>query len=402
MLKDIKVGSVTATSFIRRGNKKTSLFIILVLGLIFVNLVFFPALINGMTDYFVGAVKDYAYGDIVIEPAEDKAYIDDADSILQKIREVDGVKDAAKRLAGGCSVSYKDETVGANVLGVVPSEEERVSKYPQIVIEGEFLGELSSNEIMVGSILAGVGSAAQVYDNLGGVSVGSFVNVTYSNGVERTYKIKGIHEGAAEMTDMNILVHYQELEDVFQLQDKASSIIVRINDPKEGAGIKSQIIAAGVNEKVFTWQEKAEELIRQMIEVIDSLGILSKVISLIIGAALIFIIIYINTLNRKRELGILRAVGITSRSIVISYVLISLFYTILGIIVGLILFFSLTFYFQANPIALYESLTFSPVVDFWDLAENALIMMGMAVFAGLIPAWLVTRQNILNSIWGEG
>lgn len=401
MLNDIKVGYTSAISSIKRGNKKTSFFIVLILGLIFMNLVFLPALINGMMGFFVGAVQDYAYGDVIIEPTEDNVYINNADSVLQKVRSINGVRDATKRLAAGGSISYKQKVVGTNIIGVLPTEEERVSKYPQIVRQGEFLGELSKDEIMVGAITAGISSASQIYDDLGGVSVGSIVNITYSNGVERAYKIKGIHEGSTEMTDMNVLIHYKELEDVFGAQDKASSIIIRVENTGEEAEIKEKIIDAGINEDVFTWQEKAEALVKQAIQSIGSIDIMSKIISLIVGAALIFIIIYINTLNRKREIGILRAIGITPSSIRISYVLISLVYVGLGIIIGLTMFISLTLYLQANPIVFYETLTIAPVISVSDLVESALIMMGMSIVAGFIPAWFVTRQNILKAIWGR-
>ncbi len=153
MLNDIKVGFVGAKSSIKRGNKKTTFFIIVVLALIFMNLIFLPALINGMIGFFVGMVQDYAFGNIVIEPAEDNTYINNADNVLQKVRSINGVRGAAKRLEIGASLRYKQKIVGANVLGLVPSEEEIVSKYPYIVSDGEFLGKLSRDEIMIGAML---------------------------------------------------------------------------------------------------------------------------------------------------------------------------------------------------------------------------------------------------------
>ncbi|WP_332881539.1 FtsX-like permease family protein [Methanosarcina horonobensis] len=70
---------------------------------------------------------------------------------------------------------------------------------------------------------------------------------------------------------------------------------------------------------------------------------MSTVVGLIVGAALIFIIIYINTLNRKREIGILKAIGISPGSIIISYFFISLFYVISGVGLGLVLFLAVAF-----------------------------------------------------------
>lgn len=403
MLRDIRVGFFSASSSLKRGNKKTSFFIIFVLGLIFMNLVFLPALINGMMDLFVGLVKDYAYGNIVIEPAEDDAYINNADNVLKKVRSINGVAGAAKRLEAGASINYKKKVVGASIQGLVPTDERAVSSYPDIVSDGEFLGELSRDEILIGAMIAGTGFGAEIYDNLGEVKVGSLVNVTYGNNVERVYKVRGIITGTFELTDLNALVHYKELESVLgeSAKGKASSIVIKIENEGEEALIKEKIIGVGVKEKVFTWQEKSESLIKQALQSIGALGIMSKVVSLIVGASLIFIIIYINTLNRKKEIGILKAVGVTPNSIRISYIFISLFYVSLGIFLGLVMFLTLTFYLQANPIVFYETMEIAPMIEWGLLMQSALLMAGMSIVAGFIPAWFVTKQDILDAIWGN-
>lgn len=403
MLDDLKVGFVSATSSIKRGNKKTTFFIIFVLALIFMNLVFLPSLINGMMSLFVGAVQDYTYGNIIVEPSAENHFINNAENVLMKIRGVNGVTDATQRLESGGSLRYNQKVVGANILGIVPSGEERVSNYPKIVKYGEFLGELSRNEILIGSMIAGVGTGSEIYDNLKGMEIGSLINVTYSNGVQRQYKVRGIYEGNTELTDLGAIVHYKELESVLGIdnQNKASTIIIKINPGEQEAEIKKKIIDAGVNEKVSTWQEKAETLLKQALQSMGIFSIMSELVSLIIGAALIFIIIYIHTLNRKREIGILKAVGISPHSIVISYIFISFFYVILGIFLGLIMFFSLILYFQANPLVFYETLSVVPAVDLTALAGSAFIMIIMGVIAGFLPAWFVTRQDILKSIWGN-
>jgi len=228
--------------------------------------------------------------------------------------------------------------------------------------------------------------------------------VTYSNGVERTYKVKGIHKGTWEGTDLNALVHYKELESILgeQAKGKASSIVIRIESPGEEAVIKEKIIETGVKEKVFTWQEKAESILRQALQSIGALGIMSRLVSLIVGAALVFIIVYINTLHRKREIGILRAVGISPRAIIFEYVFISLFYISVGILLGLVMFLSLSFYLQAHPIKFYETLEIAPEISIPALFQSALTMMIMSIIAGFIPAWLVAREDMLEAIWGKG
>jgi len=402
MINDIRVGALIAYFSVKRGNKKTLMFIVFVLSLIFMNLVFLPSMIGGMTVLFTGMMQDYPYGDIVIEPSGDNTYINNADSVLQKVRAVEGVRAATKRLDAGASIEHKQKVVGATITGLLPTEEYDVSQYPYIISEGDFLGELSRDEIIIGAMIAGTGFGSEIYDNLGEVRPGSLVDVTYSNGVKRTYKVKGIMEGSFELVDLNALVNYKEIEDVYGLEEsKATSVVVRVDKQGSEDQVKDKIREAGVNEQIFTWADKSETLIKQAMQSMGAIDTMSKFVSLIVGAALVLIIIYINVLNRKKEIGILKAVGITPRSIVLSYAFLSTFYVSLGIFAGLILYFSLMFYFQMNPVVFYETMEIRPQIDYMLLIESIVTMLTLSVIAGILPAWSVSKESILKAIWSR-
>ncbi len=400
MINDVKVGYVTALNSIKRGNKKTLALTVFVLSLIFVNLVFLPSIVNGMMDIFVGAVKDYSYGDVVIEPSEGEFYISDADTVLSKIRTLNEVTEASKRLASGATLRYKEKAVGTNILGVNPEEESKISKFGDIVVDGEFLTELSRDEIVLGALIAGYENGPEIYKDLGGVEVGSRINVTFSNGITRQYKVKGIHAAGPEISDLLALIHYSELEDVLGLnqQDLALSIIIR-TEPGQEYLVKQKLIDLNVHGQVSTWQDKVQDLIRDILKSFGLLSYLSEAVGITIAAFIIFIIIYINTLNKRKQIGILKAIGITPKSIIFSYMLISLFYTILGIIFGLILLYAIILYLTAYPISFYETMSISPSLNYEAVGRNAIMLVLMSLIAGFIPAWLVTRRPILESIW---
>jgi putative ABC transport system permease protein len=401
MLNDIKVGFVSALSSVKRGNKKTLAFIVFVLALIFMNLVFLPSMIGGISGMFTDFMQ-YPYGDIVVEPSGDNPYINNVDNVLQKVRAVPDVRAVTKRLDVGASIQYKQKVVGSSIIGLFPSEEYDVSQYPYIISEGEFLGDLSRNEIIIGAMLVEGYFGSEIYDNLGGVRVGSLVDVTYSNGVVRTYKVKGVMEGTFELVDLNALVHYKEIEDVFGLDgSKATSVVIKVKDTADSAKVKEKIIGAGVNEPVFTSDEKSDAILRQAMQSIDMINVVSNYVSLIVGAALILIIIYINVLNRKKEIGILKAVGITPRSIVLSYAFISMFYVSMGILAGLVLYFALMYYFTVSPVTFYETITIIPEIQGGLIIQSIFTMLIMSVIAGILPAWRVSKESILEAIWGR-
>jgi len=401
MLNDVKVGFVSALSSVKRGNKKTLAFIVFVLALIFMNLVFLPSMIGGISGMFTDFMQ-YPYGDIVVEPSGDNPYINNVDNVLQKVRAVPDVRAVTKRLDVGASIQYKQKVVGSSITGLLPSEEYDVSQYPYIISEGEFLGDLSRDEIIIGAMLVEGYFGSEIYDNLGGVRVGSLVDVTYSNGVVRTYKVKGVMEGTFELVDLNALVHYKEIEDVFGLDgSKATSVVIKVKDTADSAKVKEKIIGAGVNEPVFTSDEKSDAILRQAMQSIDMINVVSKYVSLIVGAALILIIIYINVLHRKKEIGILKAVGITPRSIVLSYAFISMFYVSMGILAGLVLYFALMYYFTVSPVTFYETITIIPEIQGGLIIQSIFTMLIMSVIAGILPAWRVSKESILEAIWGR-
>ena len=65
------------------------------------------------------------------------------------------------------------------------------------------------------------------------------------------------------------------------------------------------------------------------------------------------------------------------------------------------MFFAITFYLKANPLTFYETMEVVPVIEGGLLISSILTMMTMSVIAGFIPAWFVTRQDILKAIWAR-
>jgi len=133
----------------------------------------------------------------------------------------------------------------------------------------------------------------------------------------------------------------------------------------------------------------------------DVIASLINGIGLVVAAIVMFIVIYINVLNKKRYIGILRAIGIAGNIIVYSYLIQALFYAISGIILGgVIMYFFIGPYFISHPLDLpigLVSLSIEPATiqkAVWGLALAA-------VFAGFIPVLSIIRQSIIKTIWGN-
>ena len=73
----------------------------------------------------------------------------------------------------------------------------------------------------------------------------------------------------------------------------------------------------------------------------------------------------------------------------------------MGIIAGLILYFTLMYYFTVKPVVFYETITLIPEIQVKLIIQSIFTMLIMSVIAGILPAWRVSKESILNAIWGR-
>jgi putative ABC transport system permease protein len=113
-----------------------------------------------------------------------------------------------------------------------------------------------------------------------------------------------------------------------------------------------------------------------------------------------FIVIYINVLGKKRQIGILRAIGIPANAVLGSYLIQALTYAIMGIALGwLLIRLVLQPYFIFNPID-FPFGFLSLNIESARIIGSAIGLTAAAVLAGLIPSWAVMRESIIETIWG--
>lgn len=114
-----------------------------------------------------------------------------------------------------------------------------------------------------------------------------------------------------------------------------------------------------------------------------------------------FIVIYINVINKRRQVGILRAIGIRRDVIIGSYLTQAIFYAVVGIVLGGLIFgYGIQPYFELHPLDLPLG-EISLAVETSTVNKAVLGLLTAAVLAGLIPVLHITRQGIIQAIWGN-
>ena len=398
MFENLKVSFFLASKSIQKGNTGTAILTVMIMSLIFVNLVFLPSMISGIGESMKQQSIDCAYGNLVIEPKEDNLYINNADSLRKKLNRLPGVAGTSARYVTGATFAHKSKFVSGPLHSINPVDEETVTIYHTGIIDGEYLSKSDTDEIILGIDITGREGVEDDEANLGGVKVGNKIDVTFSNGVIREYRVKGVFAVGARM-DNYAFITEKEMESVLGLDDKSSEILVKLDQRGTEEEFKKKFIEIGISEDIKTWEEKTAGMIGSIISSFALINLISAAVGLIMAVVVIFIIIYINTVNNRKQIGILKAIGINQRIIIHSYVIQALFYCFSGIVIGSLLLYFLTSYMTANPIEF-------PMGDVKPLVEQQLIitsiigLITVSLIAGFIPSWKTAKESILESIWG--
>jgi len=406
MLKDLKVAAFLSYKSIIKGNKATLALIIFILSLAFVNQIFIASILNGIIESLNKQIVNNIVSNIVIDPQEyptRKDFITHAAELRGQIEKIPGVVATARRYSMGGSFSYdKDKNgkfkyVSGAIIAVDPEQEKKISDISNKMIEGDYLDDSGSDEIILGVDLAGGPESTSNIGSLEGVRAGEKVMVMYNSGISREYKVKGIYKVKFDEVDRMAFITVKEAESMLSVYDNASQILVKTTGgDKEYVG---RIQALDGNLKVRTWNDYSGP----MGGISESFGLITLIISIIgviVAAITIFILIYINVVNKKRQIGILKAIGIKQNIIICSYVFQALFYIVPGVLLGLlIIFYVLAPFFVRYPLQLPIGDS-GLAIDGMNVFYAAFSLFTAALVAGFVPSWQVAKEEILKAIWG--
>jgi putative ABC transport system permease protein len=412
---NLKTALFLAFKSIFRGNRWSLVLIILVMSFSFVNLVFVSSIISGVMKTMDNQIIDAVFSHVVISPEEDEYYIDQVSDMEQTIERMADVAGIAPHLNTTAFIEYKwKEKVSQSdkgksgtweIIGIEPSKEIQVTTIHEHIIEGTYLDENDRDEIVLGIEIAGrQGSTNPEFLTLGGVQVGDKVRLTFPNNVQREYKVKGIFFAQEMMrADQLAFITRKEMTSVLgrtTFSDRASEVLVRAEEGVNETELIEELKRLGINGEIRSWQEYGSAM-RGAVSTFEIIGSLIGGVGLIVAAAVMFIVIYINALNKKRQIGILRAIGIPQNSTIISYLFQALFYVFVGIIVGwLIVQFALQPFFLFRPLDTPFGAV-SLYIDIPTIIGSVIGLVIAAILSGLVPVLIIMRESIIKTIWGN-
>lgn len=418
----MQVGWFLANRQIRRSSKWTTLLIVFIMVLTFLNLVVVSGLLVGLlTGSFDQFKKSYS-GDILITPKPGREYVEDSPQVVAYLKSEPNVTDFSARysslatvrasLSENAPAKEKANQAGGAIVGIDPLAEETVTHFSKFVIKGEMLRPEDDNYILIGAnLIKEYSSFADVdipgLELLKKVNVGDKVRATFNAGkdnpITKEYIVKGLVKTKVDQISQRMFVVDSGLRRLLPANEwEVQEIAIKTRPNAEQSAVESlkKFMGNRLN-RVQTSAEAVPSFLRQIEQTFNILGNALSSIALVVASITIFIVIFINAVTRRKFIGIMKGIGIEPRAIQFAYVFQALFYGLTGSVIGLIITFGfLKPYFDIHPI----DFPFSDGILAATASGSAIrvtILLVVTLLAGFIPATLIVRRNTLDSILGR-
>jgi putative ABC transport system permease protein len=402
MFKSLRVALFLAPKAIVRGNLGITALTICMLAIVTMNLLFVPGLIDGIVSSSNKILVETYSGDIIIESSRDNPYINHIKELASDIESLQGVAAVSSRNTINAEISYEDERINCAVVGIDPEKDKQVFDISKYMVEGSYIDPRDRDVIMLGIQLSGSDREdIELYSSsLRYVHAGDKVEVLFSNGEKRQYAVKGIFDTGFLQTDIQAFVSDIEFQSISPTsKNKATSVRVKLDEGVDIEWVISKISLLQEGLKFQTWQETAG-IVESMTDTFKMINQILNVVNILIAGITVFIVTYVDVINRKRQIGIQRAIGIKPRSIIFSYLFRALFYAFMGLVVGL-LFYN----YIVIPIEMRHpfNFPFGPAylrMSSFIMGRTIIILLVVSLVASFLPVWRVMRKTILDAIWG--
>jgi putative ABC transport system permease protein len=402
----VKVAVFLALKSITRGDWRVLLLTISMLILVYINLAFAPALLAGAVQHINEKTRNTLSGDIVVQ-SDNYPVIVGAKEMVSMIETIDGVAAACARNSFGADIRHDGGRFVTAVYAIDPVQDSKVFDISEKVIEGSYLESGDRNQILLGVQIAGNDREnLELYpSSLKTVHAGDTVSLYYGS-LHKEYTVKGIFFTEFVQSDITAYITEEELDALVpEMQDMATSIHVKLEPHAHRESVMGQIRAIGLLGfrqplKLQTWED-VMGFLRSMTKTIDQIITILRAVALVVAAITVFIVTYIDLANRRRQIGIERAIGITSTSIVLSYVLRGVIYAAFGVLAAALIFVYVIVPIEAaHPFHFPFGDVLLPV-DVSTLTASAFILCGVAIVSAFIPAWQAIRTKIIDAIWSS-
>ncbi len=324
---------------------------------------------------------------VTVRSAEKNVTISRWEEMVTGIGSLTAVRHVGVSASGNAFVSKSNDSVPVVVRGLNATAVDEIYRISEDVFEGRSIQ--GTGEVLIGSTLA---------DKLE-VAAGDRLQLGTPDGVVIDYQIVGIYDlGVAAIDGSWVVASLRTAQSLFGFGDRITSIEVTVNDVFEADAVAADVAALLNSDRLEITNWKAEN--GQLLSALQSQSMSNNIIQAVIivsVAIAIASLLSVSVLQKRRQLGILKAMGIKDGAASLIFVfqglIIGIMASIAGIALGLGLLYSFTVF--ATPGG--ESIIDFVVPPVFILRSLAICILASAI-AGLVPASRSLRLNPIDVI----
>lgn len=323
--------------------------------------------------------------------------------LIQQIEILKDVTLVSHRLESYALAANHQHSKPAMVLGIEPEAEDRITAISKKIKEGRFLKNKEQG-VVLGKGLADFLNLS-VGDTL--VMIGQGFHGVSANGL---FPITGIMEHPNQEFDKRlVLLDIETAREFYSAYGLSTSLVVMTGDHYQVDHLKAEIGGLLSPEKtVITWIEMQPE-IEQLIQSDRASGIIMLGILYLVIAFGMFSVIMMMIKERRREFGVIHAVGMKKRKMAIVVVFETLFIGIIGCSIGLVISYFFCLWFYHNPIPLTGEMAtatvqygMEPYMFFSiqpSLFYNQMVLVFfISLFIAVFPVYNIYRLKITSAL----
>ncbi len=338
-----------------------------------------------------------------------KKYLPDTQTLRAKALTRPEVTDAMVRISGQAMFATAHKSIGGLFIAIDPAQESGDNNlFIRSIIEGSLFDSANTPGIVVGVKLA-----KKLHLRIGKKVV---YTTTDAHGeiVSAIERVSGIFKtGVNEVDSAMALLPISRVQKTLDYKaDEATLIALILDDQRRTQQLRDELASLPIyaNTEVLTWQESQPDL-AGMIAMDKSSNYTSQFLIALLVAAGILNTMLMSVLERKREFGVMMAVGMTPLNLFKLVMIESFWLAVVGLIIGIIITTPWFIYMSNVGIDLsgaygddmdFGGVLIDPVMKIRLFQESVIaILLGLftlALASGAYPAWRAGRTPPIDSL----
>jgi putative ABC transport system permease protein len=302
----------------------------------------------------------------------------------------EGVVAATSRIKFGVMLGEGDMTIPALGYGVEPEKETAILKFDKRIVQGEYIAKDDLAVILGRELARRLGKKV-------GDTLTIITRTAYDSPTGMNLLVKGIYATGLGGIDRSVFyLPLKKAQELLDLDGKATEIVVILRDRDRAPTLAAAVRHQFPNLSVTPYQDNP--LLRTLTSA-ESIFMIFYFIILLVACSTIANTMLMVVFERQREIGMFKALGMGSGSVIAMLIIESGLIGLTGSVVGCLIgaLFSYWLKFRGIDLTLFSStasadMPFGPIVYFAPTPAIILTAFLLGLLASAVVAYLPVRR----------